>query len=124
MERKIRVCVPAAIRAILLEWGSVCDPALIPMGNHDRQTLAGLYRELAATSGRTWLPRRTVATMYFNACMNSRFGLVAEVRREGKTIARWIEGVMARDPVLCGRLVEAPAVARAQHSHVAARVGD
>ncbi len=100
MEGHIRICIPEPIRSILIEWGSACDPALIPMGNHDRQRLSLLYRQLGSETGRTALPRRLVATMYFNACMNRRFGLVAEVRREGKIIVQWIEGVMTRDPVL------------------------
>lgn len=112
MERQIRIRIPAHVRTILVEWGSAWDPALIPMGNHDRQALSDLYRALALEAGHLSIPRRTVATMYFNARMNSRFGLVAELRREGKTIVKWIEALMARDPVL-GKLVEAPAVAQA-----------
>ena len=121
MEGQIRIRIPEPIRMILVEWGSAWDPALIPMGNHDRQALAALYRALAADAGRTALARHIVASMYFNARMNSRYGLVAEVRREGKTIVKWIEAVMARDRLL-GRLVETPAVAQAQRGNVTARI--
>lgn len=121
MEGLIRIRIPEHIRAILVEWGSACDPALIPMGNHDRLALSALYRELAADQGPVTLPRRTVVTMYFNARMNSRFGLVAALRREGKLVVRWMERVMARDGVL-GRLVEGAAVEPAEADYVPARV--
>ncbi len=119
MERQIRIRIPAHIRTILVEWGSACDPALIPMGNHDRQALSALYRALALEPGQFSVPRRTLATMYFNARMNSRFGLVAELRREGRIIVKWIEARIARDPVL-GKLVEAPAPSQAQRRKGAA----
>jgi len=111
MDGHIRIRIPQNIRSILIEWGSAWDPALIPIGNHDRQRLSDQYRELGQFHGPAWVPRHTLQTIYFNARMNSRFGLVAEVRREGKTVVEWVEGVMARDRLLAV-LVERPARSR------------
>ncbi|MES2899810.1 MAG: hypothetical protein V4723_08790 [Pseudomonadota bacterium] len=123
MEDHIRIRIPAHIRSILIEWGSAWDPALIPIGNHDRQSVAALYRGLGRYAGQVTLARGTIRSMYLNARMNSRFGLVAEVRREGATLVQWIEALMARDPVLAS-LVEAPAVAYAEHGDTAASISD
>lgn len=101
MEKSISVSIPENIRAIFEAWGDDFDPAPYTMhGGHDPCALSALYKQLATQPGDRLVQRRALADVYRNADLNRQFGMVAELRQEGKVISLWIAGIVAGDPVL------------------------
>lgn len=108
--RPLPVAIPAAIRAIFTQWGQPYDPALRIAGPGAGRHWSAFYRRLGASSGALRMDMRELFQIDRDADLNRRFGLVAELRREGDAVGAWVDAA-ARVFFPSGQLLEGhPAV--------------
>ena len=85
------VAVPVVIRSIFARWAEQYDPALLIAETGDIRPLTAFYRRLAVGSGELHINMRALFQICRDADLNARFGLVAELRREGQAVGAWVD---------------------------------
>ena len=105
ISESVNIAIPEEIRRVFAEWSVHFDPAPLLAGG-DPGVLSAIYEQLAKPGGAQTITVRILAEVYANAELNRKYGITADLRREGDAVCAWVAQLLAADSALRGQFVQ------------------